>query len=466
MHIIPYEQVKRVKWKGDSIGYDWALHVLDRGRHDQFLAINFDFSKEDIDRFFNYSDYEDEKTCIVWNYKKKWVAKLFPKNWEIGSYENIDIEPVKLKWERNPSIPESVTFENDPTLTFIPEPWDVKFEFVWYIDNTEIWASKCYPENKISSGVKDMGCLIPIMPALKWERNPSIPESVTFENDPSVNFKFDIWDTDYEYELVWHVKDQDVWAFKCSAENKVSKGVKDMGELTPALPQHLDAVFISYHESNAEENWQRVLEKAPWAKRVDGVKGIFNAHKAAAELSTTDMFYVVDGDAWLVDDFNFDFQPGIFDRECTHIWRARNPINRLAYGYGGVKLFAKQVIDNATNWTTLDMSTTIGSDLKVINKISNITAFNTDELSTWRAAFRECVKLCYSVHQDPNNKENIYRLEAWMAPSNQPFAQYATEAAHWAKEWVQQNVGSIDILRQINDRNWLEQEFNKTYNDN
>jgi len=386
MHTIPYEQVKRVKWKGDSIGYDWALHALDRGQHDQFLAINFNFSEEDIN-LFNYSDYDEETTCcIVWNYKNKWVAKLFPKNWEIGSYYNIDI-PI-LKWERNPNISLSVEFENDPTLTFVPDLWD------------------------------------------------------TF------------------YELVWYVKDQDVWAFKCSAENKVSKGVKDMGELTPALPQHLDVVFISYHESNAEENWQRVLEKAPWAKRVDGVAGIFNAHQAAAKLSTTDMFYVVDGDAWLVDDFNFDYQPGIFDRDCTHIWRAQNPINGLVYGYGGVKLFSKQVIEDATSWTTLDMSTTIGSNLKVVNTISNITAFNTDEYSTWRSAFRECAKLCYNIHQDPDNKENQDRLEGWMKSSDQPFAQYAIDAAHIAEKWVRQHINDPDTINLINNRDWLKEKFN------
>ena len=393
MHTIPYEQVKRVKWKGDSIGYDWALHALDRGQHDHFLVTSPDPKNQNLHHYIDDYDIGDGKTCIVWNYKESWVAKLFPKNWEIGLYANIDIEMPILKWEKNPNISPSVEFDFNPMLSFVPKPWDTN------------------------------------------------------------------------YELVWHVKDQDVWAFKCSAENRVSKGVKDMGELTPALPKHLDVLFISYHESNAEENWQRVLEKAPWARRVDGVEGIFNAHQAAAKLSTTDMFYVVDGDAWLVDDFNFDFQPGIFDRDCTHIWRARNPINRLAYGYGGVKLFAKQVIEDATSWTTLDMSTTIGSNLKVVNKISNITAFNTDEYSTWRSAFRECVKLCYNIHQDPDNKENIYRLEAWMSLSNQTFAQYAVDASQKAKEWVQQNVNDIDILRQINDRNWLEQEFNKTYND-
>ena len=252
MHTIPYEQVKRVKWKGDSIGYDWALHALDRGQHDQFLVTSPDPKNENLHHYIDDYDIGDGKTCIVWNYKESWVAKLFPKNWEIGLYANIDIEMPILKWERNPDIPELVTFENDPIITFSPEPWDTGYELVWYVDGGII--------------------------------------------------------------------DDKVWAIRYQPTDNISKGVKDMGELTPLFPQHLDVVFISYKESNAEENWQRVLEKAPWAQRVDGVEGIFNAHQAAAKLSTTDMFYVVDGDAWLLDDFNFDFQPSIFDRDCTHIW--------------------------------------------------------------------------------------------------------------------------------------------------
>ena len=48
-----------------------------------------------------------------------------------------------------------------------------------------------------------------------------------------------------------------------------------------------DVFFISYHEQYADENFDSLKEKAPLAKRVDGVKGIFNAHKRAAELSKT-----------------------------------------------------------------------------------------------------------------------------------------------------------------------------------
>ena len=59
---------------------------------------------------------------------------------------------------------------------------------------------------------------------------------------------------------------------------------------------NIDLIFISYDEPNADLNYADLLNKAPWAKRVHGVKGSDQAHKAAAELSNTDWFITVDGD--------------------------------------------------------------------------------------------------------------------------------------------------------------------------
>ena len=58
----------------------------------------------------------------------------------------------------------------------------------------------------------------------------------------------------------------------------------------------LDFVYISFKEPNKEQNWADLKNKVPWAKRVDGVVGFDNAHKAAAELAETDFFISVDGD--------------------------------------------------------------------------------------------------------------------------------------------------------------------------
>jgi hypothetical protein len=256
-----------------------------------------------------------------------------------------------------------------------------------------------------------------------------------------------------------------IWAVKAYSTEDAS-GEKEMGTVIPILPEHLDVVFISYREPNAEENWQRVLEKAPWAKRVDGVTGIFEAHKAAAELSDTDMFYVVDGDAYLTDQWQFNYQPGLFDRDCLYIWSSKNPINDLVYGYGGVKLFSKAKFIKTKKKDYIDLSTTIMPKLKVISKVSNETRFNVDEFSTWRSAFREAVKLRINIVTNSLGcEESKLRLEKWSTlGADREYGQFSMDACQHAVKFVDENYNpSYKKLTKINDRLWLEQEFDKLY---
>jgi hypothetical protein len=44
-----------------------------------------------------------------------------------------------------------------------------------------------------------------------------------------------------------------------------------------------DIIFISYNEPNADENFARLKARFPYAHRVDGIKGIHQAHIAAAK---------------------------------------------------------------------------------------------------------------------------------------------------------------------------------------
>lgn len=213
------------------------------------------------------------------------------------------------------------------------------------------------------------------------------------------------------------------------------------------MPEQLDVIFISYQEPNCEENWQRVLEKAPYAKRIHGVKGIFKAHKAAAHISSTEMFYVVDGDAWVVDGFNFSYKPDLFDREITYVWKSKNPFNSLNYGYGGVKLFNKFLFQKMKSWKTIDLTTTISKDLKVIDKISVETRFNVDPFSTWRSAFRESVKL--------SKLKDFRRLKNWLT-EEASFLEFAREGLMDGVEFAK---NTKNRLQNINDYDWLKKYF-------
>jgi hypothetical protein len=108
----------------------------------------------------------------------------------------------------------------------------------------------------------------------------------------------------------------------------------------------------------------------------------------------------------LVDGFNFDYVDP--EKYTVHVWRICNPINDLEYGYGGVKLLPTEMTLNM-DLNKPDMTTSISNQFKSMPDISNITAFNTDEFSTWRSAFRECCKLASKTIKGQNDKETNER---------------------------------------------------------
>jgi hypothetical protein len=216
-----------------------------------------------------------------------------------------------------------------------------------------------------------------------------------------------------------------------------------------------DIVFISYGETYAEDNWNLLKSRFPTAKRVDGVKGIHQAHIKAAKKCFTKMFWVVDADAQLIDDFNFDYEVDDYNLETVHVWRSINPINDLIYGYGGVKLLPRKLTINMDT-SKADMTTSISTQFKAIEQISNITAFNTDEFSTWRSAFRECAKLSSKSIQGQIDEETEARLTVWTTKSHGNYSEYALRGAWAGLEFGLSNGNDIQL---INDFDWLYERF-------
>ena len=222
-----------------------------------------------------------------------------------------------------------------------------------------------------------------------------------------------------------------------------------------------DIVFISYQEKNAEANWQTLKQRFPTAKRVHGIKGIHQAHIAAAKKSFTKMFWIVDGDTHVLDDFDFTYKPDQWNLDTVHVWRSQNPINDMVYGYGGVKLFPRQLtIDMDTSKT--DMTTSISDKFCAMKQVSNITAFNTSEFDTWKSAFRECVKLSSNIIDKQKNEETKKRLQTWCTVGkDRLFGKYAIKGAKAGAAYGARNKNNIDNLRKINDFDWLKEQFKK-----
>ena len=234
-----------------------------------------------------------------------------------------------------------------------------------------------------------------------------------------------------------------------------------------SMPKPYDIFFISYNEENADDNYRLLLKRFPRAKRIHGIKGIHNAHKKAAEQSTTDMFWVVDADAVVLDDFNFEFtyiphyDSGNRKEQLStvHIWKSKNPINDLTYGYGGIKLLPTSLVLDM-NMDSVDMTTSISEKIKIMPDVSNITSFNINPYETWKSAFRECVKLSSKIIDRNYDEENEVRLKIWMEKGeDKPFGKYAMAGAKAGYMYGSMNLGNNEALNLINNFDWLKSQF-------
>jgi hypothetical protein len=288
--------------------------------------------------------------------------------------------------------------------------------------------------------------------------NPIFDDWVLQYADVSITSKkIIVWENTWNNEKHWFIKK---FPKDWTRDRGWSKQIYDLN-----LACRFDVIFISYNEPNADENFARLLEFAPRAKRIKGVKGIHQAHQAAAEMAKTDMVYIVDADAYLLDEWKFDFRPGIFDRNKTYIWKSKNPINDLEYGYGGVKLFPKEKLLKS-NLKSLDMTLSLG-DLVVMDKVSNITAFNTDPYSVWRSSMRECTKLIIDVIKGTDESDdNKHRIFTWKTIGlDRPYGKYAIDGANYGLSYGIKHQNDVTELLKINDRDWLTEWFNEAYPD-
>ena len=239
-----------------------------------------------------------------------------------------------------------------------------------------------------------------------------------------------------------------------------------LGNVSPepiAETKEYDIVMISYNEENANDNYEALKKKFPRAQRIHGVKGIHQAHVAAANICSTEMFWIVDGDAVLADDFNFDYIAE--DTRAVHVWRSENPVNHMQYGYGGLKLFPTQMTRDM-DVNTADMTTSVSSRFKKMEQVSNITAFDTSPFNTWKSGFRECCKLASKVINRQKDDETNERLEIWCnAGIEHKYGQYAIDGARAGRTYGEANAGDVEALRKINDFDWLIKMFKVRYPD-
>jgi hypothetical protein len=191
----------------------------------------------------------------------------------------------------------------------------------------------------------------------------------------------------------------------------------------------LDCIYLSYDEPQKEEFWVRIRNMVPWARRVDGVKGSDAAHKAAAKASETERFILIDGDNLPDENFfnlTLDF-PDTQWEKAVFRWRARNHINGLMYGNGGISSWTRTFVDSMKTHENTD-----GRDETQVefcfdplywamHDCYSTTYPNGSAQHAWRAGFREGVKMCLDQGRRPTiaefrdrvHRRNLDHLTVW-----------------------------------------------------
>jgi hypothetical protein len=191
----------------------------------------------------------------------------------------------------------------------------------------------------------------------------------------------------------------------------------------------LDCIYLTYDEPQREEFWVRIKNMIPWAVRVDGVKGSDAAHKAAAAASTTERFVLIDGDNMPDESFfnlTLEFPDETWE-SAVFRWRARNHINGLMYGNGGLSSWTRTFVNSMRTHEATDGTAETEVEFCfdplywAMHDRYSITYPNGSDFHAWRAGFREGVKMCLNRGTKPTlaefrqqvHQRNLDHLTIW-----------------------------------------------------
>ena len=156
--------------------------------------------------------------------------------------------------------------------------------------------------------------------------------------------------------------------------------------------------------------------------------GFDSAHKAAADLAGTDFFISVDGDNIIDENFlleTLDFSKT--DPKAVHRWRAKNNINGLVYGNGGLVGWPKDTCLSMKTHENADsdenqMDFCWGVPHENLHNCYSTTVINSTPRQAFIAGYREGVKMSTEKGKPINAKDysrtiwrnNLNILSTWM----------------------------------------------------
>jgi hypothetical protein len=217
-----------------------------------------------------------------------------------------------------------------------------------------------------------------------------------------------------------------------------------------------DVFFIEYGEPNAEENWNQLLTFHPTAKKISNIKGIDIAHLMCNDLATTDKFWTVDGDNWVLRKLELSIE---FNVDLI-MFDSLDSIDKGLSVLGSTKLWSKNKFIN-TDMSKGDFTLNATKTYKTIKRTMSENRYNITPYSTWKFCFRHMVKSYSGIINIKVLKQNIRKYQRFPKLDN------GTNNAVWgyrasldAKKYVEQCNGDFNKINLINNYDWLETKFN------
>jgi hypothetical protein len=224
----------------------------------------------------------------------------------------------------------------------------------------------------------------------------------------------------------------------------------------------MDIFFISYREANCEENWQRVRQLHHRAKRIHGIQGIDRVHLTCNDNATTEFFWTVDGDNYLIRELDFDYSSVHSDLVMFEAW---DPLQNTTTLLGGVKLWRRASFVN-TDMSLGDFTLNATKNKQISDTVLSETRYNASDFDAWKTAFRHCVKCMTVIFRGRPQAKNLDKyIQQWRGCEfiDGPNADYAYCGYRDAVEYSRLYDNNRLELNKINDYDWLEAYFSSRY---
>ena len=221
-----------------------------------------------------------------------------------------------------------------------------------------------------------------------------------------------------------------------------------------------DVIFLSNGEINADVHFYTLQNYCPRAIHIKGIQGREQSYKAMARYSNTDWFFAVFAKLAVSPDFNWNWQPDRLQAPKNYIFQATNCLNGLEYGHMAIVAANKNIIMNQNEY---ELDFTLGGLHSVLPINSGTAFFNDSEESTWRTAFRECVKLTHAIHQNNLDLISFDRLNTWLTYASGSFDQWCLKGANDGYEYAKKFEGDINSLKLTREWCWLRKYYSSRY---